>query len=132
MDACDVKVNGAGEKISSAAVITTPAMSTVPAHANAFTGCPALHAGPGRVHQADDFMARDTWILQARPESLLHHSIAMADAAGLHLDSHRAGAGLGDGAFDEFERTSGFGYLNCSHESTYKLEPHRPQGEQWF
>ena len=46
---------------------------------------------------------------------LLGERVAVADAAGLHLDPHGAGGRLGDRALDEFERTAGAGDLDGTH-----------------
>ena len=41
--------------------------------------------------------------------------VAVADAAGLDLDPHGAGPGVGDRAFDEFEGPAGAGHLDGAH-----------------
>ena len=62
-----------------------------------------------------DFVSRDARVLDARPEALFGQRVAVADAAGLDLDSHRSSAGLRDFAFHEFERSLRVWDLNSTH-----------------
>ena len=60
--------------------------------------------GANGVHDANHFMAGHARILQAGPVTILDQRIAVADAAGLDLDSHPPRAGRGDFTFNHFQR----------------------------
>ena len=57
------------------------------------------------IKNADDFMSGNAGKLNTRPPPFFHQCIAVADAAGLYLDSHRTRASLGNIALDELERS---------------------------
>ena len=101
----------AGEEIAAAAVIAIAAESAVPADAHSLSGFPARDVGTNRIDHADHFVSGNARILDARKETVLRHRIAVADATSLDLDSHKAGAGLGNVAFDNFQGTARRGRL---------------------
>lgn len=80
------------------------AMTAMPAHTHVLARFPLRHTGAHGIHDADDFMARHTRILQARPVAFLHQRIAVADATSLNFDAHPAGDGLGNFTLDNFKR----------------------------
>src|SRR6185436_15617570 len=67
------------------------------------------------IHNADHFMARHARILQAWPVAFLDERIAMANATSLDLDPHPTGGGLGNFAFNNFERPIRAGDLGDTH-----------------
>ena len=68
-------------------------------------------------------MAGNPGILQARPESILDHDIAVADPARLHFDAHLPAAGLRDRALDELELPAGLAHLYRFHQSHVLSSP---------
>jgi hypothetical protein len=91
------------------------AVSAVPSHADSLPGLPQSHVGADRVDTSGNFVARDSGILETRPEPFLHQRIAVTNAARLDLDAHLTAGGLGDWALDDFEISTGFADLHCFH-----------------
>jgi hypothetical protein len=90
-------------------------MATMPADANALAGEPLGNTIAHGIDYADDFMARDTRKLQAGPVAFDDEGITVTDAAGLDFDTNRAGTGLRDFAFDDFEGAIWTGDLGNAH-----------------
>jgi len=62
------------------------------------TFCPVLpldHAGTDGIDVAADLVAWDTRVLQPRHHALFHQDVAVADAAGMHLDPDLPSGGCG-------------------------------------
>jgi hypothetical protein len=78
----------AGERISppTAAAITTGARK--PANSDPRTHSPPVDIRTNSVDHADDFMTRNARVGEPRHPALDRESIAVANAAGVHLDSH--------------------------------------------
>jgi hypothetical protein len=74
----------------------------VPADSHALTGRPTDDAGADGVDHADRFMPGHARILKARPQIPFDEHVAVADAACLDSDPHRAGTGVGDRPLNEF------------------------------
>jgi len=70
-------------------------MSTMPAYAYALTVYPSSDTGAEDINPSRDFVARHTWILNARPRALFNKHITVADAAGLHPHANLPNIGLG-------------------------------------
>jgi hypothetical protein len=68
-----------------------------------------------RVDYARHFMARDTGIDKTRPMPLFDKGIAMADAAGFHLNADRIETWLRHLALDYLEGTAWSAYLDSRH-----------------
>src|SRR5258706_3053548 len=65
---------------------------------------------------ASDSLARHARKLQARPRSIFHQRIAVANAAGRNLDPHPTGGRLGNFTFNNFKltaRTSNLHRMHC-------------------
>jgi hypothetical protein len=84
-------------------LIADEIMATVPAHAHSIAYFPSRDALSQSVKMASDFVARDTWILQARPQTLFYKDIAVADPTSLDLYTHLAWARFGDTAFNQLK-----------------------------
>ena len=108
---------GAVGKFPFAAGFAVRTITAVPAHANALARLEELDAGADFLHAARHFMPRDAGELHARPLPFLENLVAMANAAGVHLDQHLIRSGFGDWAFDEFERAPSTRNL-CDNHST--------------
>lgn len=91
------------------------AITTMPADAYALAGFKLSNTFTEFIHDADDFMAGDTRILQSGPQAVFYQDVAVADAAGMHFDSYPIGRRFGDGTFDDFEGCARTGYLGNAH-----------------
>ena len=89
-------------------------MAAVPAHADALARLPVGHVGADRLDGADDFMPRDTGILN---RVCAHHGehVAVADAAGVNFEQDVAWTGFGNIALDQLDGTVGLGDLGNLH-----------------
>jgi len=81
----------------------------VPTYPNFLPGLPLDHAGTDGIDVAADLVAWDTRVLQPRHHALFHQDVAVADAAGMHLDPDLPSGGLRYISFDDFKRCSGLG-----------------------
>ena len=97
----------ARHKIAAAAGIAVAAMPAVPADSDALSDFPAENARADGVDHAGDFVSRNARVRDARPRTFLGVFIAVADAAGLHLDAHRSCDGLRDFALHQLKRSLG-------------------------
>ena len=68
------------------------------------------------MDDACDFMARAAGVNDTGEKRFLGDHVAVADAAGFHFHADFSGAGIGDGALHNFDRTVGNGDLSNSHE----------------
>ena len=62
--------------------------------ADALPILPLGNTGTHFIDDAHDFVSWSAGILNARPQAFFRERVAMADATGLHLDSHVSRAGL--------------------------------------
>jgi hypothetical protein len=90
-------------------------MIAVPSDADALIALPLRHAGADGVDDSHDFVAGYAGVLESRPMSIFHESIAVADAARGYLDKNLSRSGRRDFTFDEFERPAGAGDLSNTH-----------------
>src|SRR5262249_9494439 len=102
-DARNLERDLARDEVTAAARAAIAPVPAVPAQADPLAGFPTGHAGADVVDDAGDLVARGARILDARPDSLLRHRVAVADAAGLDLDAHGSRARLGNPLLDEIE-----------------------------
>ncbi len=107
----------ANDELTAAAGIANETMPSMPAYASALAGLPERHVRPYRVNSPSNFMPGHARVPQSRPVSLFYQQVAVANAAGLDLNSHLAPAWVRDRALDEFEISSGAAYLDDFHVS---------------
>jgi hypothetical protein len=87
----------------------------MPADAHALARLPFGYVRANRVDAPSDLVPRHARILDSRPESFFHQSIAVADAACFDLDPHLPASGLRDRALNHFEISSRFADLHGFH-----------------
>jgi hypothetical protein len=104
-----------GNKVTAAARIAVTAVPAVPADPDPLALCPSNNACANSVNDAGYFMSRDPRVLNARPQSILDHDIAVTDATCINLYSHMADAGLRDLAFNKFKGTARASDLHYTH-----------------
>lgn len=92
---------------------------SVPANSNAIAGFPRLHARTHRVNHPSHFVPWDSRILDSWPQPLFDHRVAVAHAARLDFNSHRARARLRNFPFHKFERGTGARHLHHPHLCHY-------------
>jgi hypothetical protein len=90
-------------------------MSAMPADTDALAGLPMCYTCTDCIDNTEDFMAWNSGILQTRPVAFFDHGVAVANAAGLDLDSDPPGFGLRNFAFDEFKVSARAGDLSSTH-----------------
>jgi hypothetical protein len=78
-------------------------MATVPADAHSIPYFPGRDPFPQSVKVAGDLVARDPWILQARPQPFLYKDIAVAHPTSLDLYPHLARARFGNITFNQLK-----------------------------
>ena len=67
------------------------------------------------IHNPDDFMPRNSWVLNAWKNPLLCNRIAVTNSTGLHPDSYRSRTWLRDFTFHNFKWSIRSRDLNCAH-----------------
>src|SRR5215216_5004775 len=90
-------------EISAAACVARAVVTAVPADADALPLCPSGNTRAHLIYTADDFVSRDAWVLNAGQRAFFREHVAVADAAGLHLDEHVPDTRLRDLALDDLE-----------------------------
>jgi len=105
----------AGDEVAFAARWTREVVTTVPTDADALAFFPICDSRTVLVYDTGDFMARNTWILNAREGAILREVVAEADAAGLDFDANLSGAGLGDVALNDFKIAASLWNLDRFH-----------------
>src|SRR5262249_38970296 len=105
----------ASEEVSAAAVVARSAITAVPTDADLLAHLPTLHAGADRVNCARDFVTGNSRIRNVRKQPFLNNGIAVAYAAGVHLDPHCSRTWLRDRPFDNLKGTLGTRNLCDSH-----------------
>src|SRR5262249_479958 len=113
-DARDLAAH-AGEELPAAAGVAIPAVAAVPPDADPLARLPPGDAGADRVDHPGNLMAGDLRVLKPRETTLLGDRIAVADAAGLHLDPHRPGGRLRYLPLDDLKRAFRAGDLRDTH-----------------
>src|SRR5215813_1062583 len=105
----------AEDEVAAPAGITHKAVAAMPAHPHTLTRLPVGYTFAHRIHVPSDLMTWHARIVQARPETVFHHHIAVADAASFDFDAHLSASGLRDFAFNEFKGTIGASDLYDTH-----------------
>ena len=122
-DAGDFEVAAVAE-VSAAAGEAGAVLAAVPADSYALAFFPRGDAGAELVDDAGDFVAGDARVLDSGPLAFFGEDVAVADAAGLHLDEDMSGGGRGNLALDDLEFRSGAGDLcgfHSCHASSYEF-----------
>jgi hypothetical protein len=112
----------AQDEVAPAARFADEVMAAVPAHAHALADFPVGHVRAEGVHATGNLVSRNAGILQPGPMTVLDQDVTVADAAGFHFDTDRAGSGLGNFALHDFERASGLADLGGFHGQASFLE----------
>src|SRR5277367_1194110 len=92
-----------------------PAMTAMPAHADAHALLPVRYVCPDRIDDAHDLVARNPRVLDAGKSAGDGKHVAMADSAGLYFDADLARLGIGYVPLDHLEIGVGLGYLSGLH-----------------
>jgi hypothetical protein len=87
----------------------------MPADTDALARFPSGNSRADRIDETYDFVTGHAWILQPRPQSIPREQVAVADATRLDFDANRSCWRIGDGAFDDFEGTTGTRDLHDAH-----------------
>jgi hypothetical protein len=114
-DTGDLEGDLTGNKVTAATRIAVTTVTAVPADSDSLAFCPSNNAWANSVNDSGDFMSRDPRVLNARPQSVLGHDIAVTDSASVDLYAHMANAGLCDLAFNKFKRAASTRDLHCMH-----------------
>src|SRR5262245_14389333 len=122
----------AGEDVSAAALVAVAAVAAEPADADALADFELTYPGTDGGDDAGYLMAGDARVLNARKERVFDDRIAVADAAGLHFDSNRAGGRLGDRPLDDFDGTFWTSDLRDSHGGHISSPYFRGLGNCWW
>src|SRR4051812_43658717 len=91
-----------------------PLMTEKP-HTAPLARLPPGDAGADRVDHPGHLMAGNPRVLNPWEKALFRQRIAVANAAGLHLDPHRAGARLRNLPFNDLEGSFRAGDLRDTH-----------------
>jgi len=105
----------AEDEISAPASFAMKAMPSMPPHSHTLTGRPRAHIGSDSIDPSGDLMARNARILKSWPQTLFDHHIAVADAAGFHLDPNFSRARIRNVSFEDFPVSAGLAYLGNCH-----------------
>src|SRR5439155_7567394 len=113
----------AGKELAPLAMIATPAIAAVPADAHPLARFQLADARTDGIDDSGHFVARNSGILNPRPESFLDQRIAVADAARLDFDPDRSRARLRDRPFHN---------LNSALTPRDLRNPHRRHDDSSF
>jgi hypothetical protein len=87
----------------------------MPANSDTLAGLPSDDTLTNGIHDSDDFMSRNSRVLNAGHGSVLCNRIAVTDSTSLHLDSYRSGTWLRNLAFHNFKWSIRPSDLNRAH-----------------
>ena len=104
-----------------AARVAGEAVTPMPPHPGAITHLPGSDARADGVDAPGDLVPGNAREREPRERARLHERIAVADAAGFHLDPELARAGLRERALDELEWAIRLGNLDCLHRGHGEL-----------
>jgi hypothetical protein len=90
-------------KISATALGARAVVAAVPTDADTLPLYPPSNARAYLIDTANDFVSGNAWILNAGQRAFFRQHVAVADAAGLHLDAHLTRAGVRNLALDYLE-----------------------------
>jgi hypothetical protein len=105
----------AKNEITTAARVALKAVPAVPSHAYPLTGLPQGNVCANRIDASGNLVARHSRILNSRPETFFDELVAVAQAAGFHLDAYLPASRLRRRTLNDFEITSGLADLNGFH-----------------
>src|SRR4051812_46839360 len=105
----------AHREIAAPAWVANKTMTAMPADSDWLTLRPWHDIASDRVDATGNFMTRHTWILNARPQTVLHQDIAVANATRLHFHANLSRARLRNFAFHQFKIPAGFADLRRLH-----------------
>src|SRR4051812_35087738 len=105
----------AHREIAAPAWVANKTMTAMPADSDSLTLRPWHDIASDRVDATGNFMTRHTWILNARPETVLHQDIAVANATRLHFHANLPRAWLRNFALHQFPIPAGFADLRRLH-----------------
>src|ERR1051326_7499174 len=103
------------DEIARPAAFTLGAVAAVPADANALSDLPGTDPASDLVNPAGHLVSGYSRILDARPMAVLHHRVAVTDAACFDFDAHLVRRRLRNWPLDGFEVTARATHLNCVH-----------------
>jgi hypothetical protein len=78
-------------------------MASVPPNSDALAGLPSWNALADSIDDSDNFMPRNSRLLNPRKKTLFCDRIAVANSTGLHLDSDCPRTWLRDFTFHNFK-----------------------------
>jgi hypothetical protein len=87
----------------------------VPTYADTVSLIPTLHTGAELVDCPDDFVSRNARIRNARKQPLFRHHVTVANATRLDANPNLSLPCLWDLPLDNFEISTGPGYLHSFH-----------------
>lgn len=105
----------AGDEVAAPAPVADKANAAEPADADPLADAPRGDVGAKLVDPSGDLVAGDGRIMDVGENARGDIGIAMADAAGLDLDAHLAGSGLGRWALHKLEGGIRLGDLDDTH-----------------
>src|SRR5262249_29901870 len=112
----------AHREIAASTFIAGEVVAAVPADPDARAFLPRRDSRSESIDAAGHFVTRHTRILQARPEPILHHDVAVADSARVHLHAHLPRPWFGNAALNQLELAACFADLgHLHHESSCGL-----------
>src|SRR5439155_21997801 len=90
-------------------------LAAVPTDTDTLAYFPAGYAGADIVDDTGDFVPGDTRVLNSRPVSFFHETVAVTDAASLNFNPHMSGDWIGNFTLDNFKIRAGLGDLDHFH-----------------
>jgi hypothetical protein len=102
-------------KVAAPAWIALETVTAVPTNADTLAWSPKRHVWADRVNATGYFVPRDAWVLNSRPMPFFYRHIAVANAAGLDLNTHLPAARLRYRALNHFEISSRSVYSDSFH-----------------
>jgi hypothetical protein len=102
-------------KVAAPAWIALETVTAVPTNADTPAWFPKRHVWADRVNATSYFVPRDAWIFNSRPMPFFYQYIAVADAAGLDLNTHLPTARLRDRTLNHLKISSRAAYLDSFH-----------------
>src|SRR6266446_1526863 len=102
-------------KISAPAIKTYTVVAAVPTNADALSLLPFGDTGAQLIDSAHNFMSGDAGVLNPREHPIFRHGVAVADSAGLYLDTYLPVCRLRDFTFDDLEFSSRLRNLRHCH-----------------
>ena len=97
----------AQNEMAATARVAGETVPAVPADANSLAGLPLRDVSPDRVDASGNFVAGNTRVLQSGESGLLYDGVAVADAAGFHLDPYLGAARLRNWSLHDFKVSTG-------------------------